>query len=104
MKSTSEYIALLKQFKEANANKYGIVNLGLFGPVARGEQTEESDVDIYMEGEAQSLFTAAHMKEELQELLGCKVDIVRLRDKMNLLLRKRIYRERASMYDRSPLL
>lgn len=48
---------------------------------------------IYMEGEAQSLFTAARMKEELQELLGCKVDIVRLRERMNLLLRNRIERE-----------
>lgn len=93
MKSTSEYITLLKQFKEANASKYGIIRLGLFGSVARGEQAEESDVDIYMEGEAQSLFTAARMKEELQELLGCKVDIVRLRERMNLLLRNRIERE-----------
>lgn len=38
MKSTSEYIKLLRQFKEQNADKYGITKLGLFGSVARGEQ------------------------------------------------------------------
>ena len=93
MKSTSEYIKLLRQFKEQNAVKYGITKLGLFGSVARGEQDEDSDVDIYLESEPHSLFTMAHIKEELQELLGCRVDIVRLREQMNLLLRKRIEKE-----------
>lgn len=93
MKSTTEYRNLLQQFKENNADKYGIKELGLFGSVARGEQGEGSDVDIYMESEPQSLFTMAHLKEELQELLGCRVDIVRLREHMNLLLRKKIEKE-----------
>ena len=79
--------------KEQNADKYGITKLGLFGSVARGEQDEDSDVDIYLESEPHSLFTMSHIKEELQELLGCRVDIVRLREQMNLLLRKRIEKE-----------
>ena len=77
MKSTSEYIKLLRQFKEQNADKYGITKLGLFGSVARGEQDEDSDVDIYLESEPHSLFTMAHIKEELQEktaLLGFLCD------------------------------
>lgn len=93
MKSTSEYIELLRQFKEQNAEKYGIMKLGLFGSVARGEQKEGSDVDIYMESIPQSLFTMSHLKGELEGFLGCRVDLVRLRDRMNLLLRKRIDKE-----------
>jgi predicted nucleotidyltransferase len=93
MKSTAEYIALLQQFKENNAEKYGIRRLGLFGSVARGEQRDDSDLDIYIEGEPQSLFTMSHLKNELQELLECKVDVVRLRDRMNSLLKKRIEKE-----------
>lgn len=93
MKSTSEYIKLLGQFKEKNAEKYGITKLGLFGSVARGEQNENSDVDIYLESEPHSLLTMAHIKEELQDLLGCRVDLVRLRERMNSLLRKRIEKE-----------
>lgn len=93
MKSTVEYIRLLKQFKENNADKYGITKLGLFGSVARGEQREGSDVDVYLESEPQSLLTMAHIRDELQELLGCRVDIVRLRERMNFMLRKRIEKE-----------
>ena len=93
MKSTSEYIELLKQFKASDAGKYGITKLGVFGSVARGEQNDDSDVDVYIESEPIGLFSMARLKGELEELLGCSVDIVRLRDKMNALLRKRIEKE-----------
>lgn len=93
MKSTAEYIALLQQFKENNAEKYGIRRLGLFGSVARGEQRSDSDLDIYIEGEPQSLFTMSHLKNELQDLFQCKVDIVRLREHMSSLLKKQIEKE-----------
>lgn len=93
MKSTAEYIALLRQFKENSAEKYGIKRLGLFGSVARGEQKDDSDIDVYIEGEPQSLFTMSRLKDELQDLLECRVDIVRLRDRMNGLLKKRIEKE-----------
>lgn len=93
MKTTSEYIELLKQYKESNADKYGIAKIGIFGSVARGMQNKNSDVDIYMVSKPLSLFTMVRIKGELQELLGCSVDIVRLRDRMNSLLRKRIEEE-----------
>ena len=85
MKTTSEYIALLRKYMAENAHKYGIVRMGIFGSVARGEQTENSDVDGF--------FALAGIKQELEELLGCKVDIVRLRDRMDSFLRERIQRE-----------
>ena len=47
----------------------------------------------YYGGEAQGLFSLSHLKNELEELLGSPVDIIRLRDRMNQLLRKRIERE-----------
>ena len=40
-----------------------------------------------------SFFSLSHLKNELEELLGSPVDIIRLRDRMNQLLRKRIERE-----------
>ena len=48
MKSTKEYIDLLKGFKNKEAGHYAISRIGIFGSVARGEQTEESDVDVYV--------------------------------------------------------
>ena len=50
MKTTSEYLQLLKQFKDSKAMQYGIRKIGLFGSVARGEHKEGSDVDVVYEG------------------------------------------------------
>ena len=52
MKTTSEYIALLRKYMAENAHKYGIVRMGIFGSVARGEQTENSDVDVFLLSES----------------------------------------------------
>lgn len=67
--------------------------MGIFGSVARGEQTEKSDIDIYYEGEPLSLFKIVELKNELEKLLHCTVDVVRLREKMNRILKKRIQQE-----------
>ena len=97
MKSTSEILALLKSYKAANALKYGFARLGIFGSVARNEQTEQSDVDICYEGEAPSLLTLDRILDriqcELEELLGCPVDLVRIREQMNEALKRHIIKE-----------
>ncbi len=83
MKSTSEYIALLKQFKEEKAGIYGIHKLGLFGSVARGEQRKDSDVDVCIESAPMGLFTLCQLKDELENLFGCSVDILRMRKQLD---------------------
>lgn len=93
MKSTTEYIALLRGYMQRNADNYGITRMGIFGSVAHNEQTENSDVDIYVEGELRGFFVLSGIKCELEELLGCKVDIVRLRKQMDSFLRDRILKE-----------
>lgn len=93
MKSTSEYINLLRDYMANNASKYSITRMGIFGSVARGEQTEDSDVDVYLETSKPSMFALVHIKEDLQTLFGCNVDIVRLRDRMDTLLKNRIEKE-----------
>jgi len=90
MKTKEQYIHLLSDFQKKRGFVYGISRIGIFGSVARGEQTEGSDVDIYYEGEPLSLFKMAALKEELEIILGTPVDIVRVREPMNLLLKKRI--------------
>ena len=84
---------LLKRYKPTAQKKYGMTKIGIFGSVARGEQKEGSDVDVCYEGEAPSFITLDRIQSELEELLGSKVDLVRVRDNMNSLLRQRIYRD-----------
>lgn len=93
MKTLSEYVSLLHHYMQQNASKHGILRMGIFGSVARNEHTATSDVDIYIEGQLHGFFALAGIKQELEDLLGCKVDIVRLRDKMDSFLREKILKE-----------
>ena len=93
MKSKSEILNLLGRYKPTAQKKYGITKLGIFGSVARGEQTPDSDVDVCYEGKAPSFLTLDMIQTELEQLFDCKVDLVRVRDNMNNLLRQRILRD-----------
>ncbi len=84
---------LLAQYKQDNLDKYGIENIGIFGSVARGEATKSSDIDICIKTKTPDMFMLVHIKEELQNLFHKSVDIVRLRNKMNPYLKKRIEKE-----------
>ena len=91
--NTADYLQLLRQYKESASKKYGIKRIGIFGSVARGEQTENSDVDIVVSLTKPRLFTLVHIKEDLQQIFGRPVDIVRERDDMDLLLKNCILRD-----------
>lgn len=93
MKSTAEILELLRIYKTQSGGKYGFKRLGVFGSVARGEQTEQSDVDVCYEGEPPSLLTLDHIQSELEKLLGAPVDLIRIRDRMNDRLKQRILKE-----------
>ena len=59
------------------AAKYGAHNIRVFGSLARGEANETSDVDLLVEFEpGRSLLDHSGLKIDLEELLGCKVDVV----------------------------
>ena len=93
MKSKTEILNLLSLYKPTAQQKYGMTRIGIFGSVARGEQNDQSDVDICYEGMAPSLLTLDMIQTELEQLLECKVDLVRVRNNMNSLLRQRISRD-----------
>ena len=59
------------------AAKYGARNVRLFGSAARGEADELSDIDLLMEfPEDMSFFRHIELIDELETLLGCKVDVI----------------------------
>lgn len=93
IQSTSYYTNLLTQYKEQASSKYGIKRIGIFGSVARGKQHEGSDVDVCVELNVPDVFSMVHIREELETLFGTPVDIVRLRDRMNPVLKKNIERD-----------
>lgn len=53
------------------------VGVLLFGSVARGEEHAGSDIDLLVEFEpGSSLFDLMHLQDDLEDLLGRRVDVV----------------------------
>jgi predicted nucleotidyltransferase len=75
------------------AAKYGGYNVRIFGSVARGEADEQSDIDLLVNMEpGRSLFDLGGLLADLEDLLGCNVDVVTedgLRDR----IRDRVLKE-----------
>jgi len=86
-------IDFLHKNRENFLNKYQISNIALFGSYARGENRQDSDVDIAIETPLSDYFKLYDFKEELEKYFNRKVDVIRLRDRMNESLRKRIINE-----------
>ena len=79
----------LKSSKEYLNEHFGVNSMLLFGSLAKNEQREDSDVDVCVEMKP-NLFRQAVVKAHLQELLGCDVDVVRMRDDMNGVFKRQI--------------
>jgi len=88
-----EILAILREFKQDCGEKYGILELGLFGSVARGAAGEQSDVDICIKTRTPDPFVLVHIKESIEERVRKHVDIVRVREKMSPFLKARIEKE-----------
>jgi predicted nucleotidyltransferase len=59
-------------------HRHGGRNVRIFGSRARGEATLDSDVDILIDLEAgRSLLDIVAIKQDLEDLLGCSVDVVK---------------------------
>ena len=91
--SRDKVLALLKTFMERQKSEYGLISLGVFGSFSRGEAQSDSDVDIVFDTDAPNLFMTAMMKQDLEELLGCPVDVLQLRGLTNPRLKARIEKE-----------
>src|SRR3989304_4179248 len=88
-----DILAILRDFKQNFADKYGILEIGIFGSIARGEDREDSDVDICIKTKTPDPFSLVHIKEEIENRVQRHVDIVRMRKKMNPFLKERIEKE-----------
>lgn len=86
-------VRILKEFKEENADKYGIQKIGFFGSYAREEQTIDSDVDVCVLLETPNYMTRAAIKEDLEILFNREVDVVSLSAKMSPAFKESIENE-----------
>jgi predicted nucleotidyltransferase len=77
MKTLEEIKQLLIENKQSVREKYKISELGIFGSYVRGEQRQDSDLDVLIDyTEAPSLFQLIDLEFYLSDRLHKKVDLV----------------------------
>lgn len=75
------------------AARYGARNVRVFGSLPRDEAGPDSDVDLLVEmEEGRSLLDLVGLTQELETLLGCRVDVL-TEGGVSPYLRERIYAE-----------
>ena len=76
MLSRQECVDRIQANSDTICKSYGVRSLRLFGSLARGEQQESSDVDVFVEM-APDLLMMVGLKYYLEELLCAHVDLIR---------------------------
>jgi|SRR3989338_298146 len=73
--------------------KNHVTKAGIFGSYSRGEQKKESDIDLLVEiSKPISLLDFVGLKQELEDILGKKVDLVEY-NSIKPLIKKRVLNE-----------
>ena len=77
MSNESPILTFLKENKDIFKKEFHVSKIGLFGSYARGEATEESDIDLLIEfdGEVDIFETKFMIREFIKKQLGKNVDI-----------------------------
>ena len=77
MPSRDEALRLLSEHKRTLSERFGVVDVALFGSAARDEATEDSDVDILAWFDADAEKRRPYEAQSyLESVFGCKVDLV----------------------------
>lgn len=90
MKTTQEILDLLREFKRTSGEKYGIEQLALVGSAARGQQREDSDIDVCVKLRKTSFRIYMTIHEDLERLFQKKVDLLTLHENMRQLFRQNL--------------
>lgn len=78
MRTPCEIIKTLYEVKATKLQEYKVSVLGLYGSYARQEQTENSDIDLWVIfNEIPSLIDMVRLREFLELTLNLKVELVR---------------------------
>jgi uncharacterized protein len=93
MRTLDDVIVQLRRVQPELRRRYRIRELGIFGSYARGEQTEDSDLDILVKlGDDVGLLELAGLQQDLSDALGVRVDLV-VRDAVKRGVARRILSE-----------
>ena len=76
MRTLEDVMAYLRESRSRFWECYGVRRIGVFGSVARGEATENSDLDVLVDMVDPSFDHYMDLKFEIEDALGMEVDLV----------------------------
>lgn len=76
MKTKPEILRALREMKADLARQYGVRKIALFGSYARGDQQENSDVDIMVEVDPSIGLRFVDLAEHIEQILGVHTDVI----------------------------
>ena len=76
MYNTEQIVNILKDQKKELEKKYPISELALFGSYARGDNHEQSDIDILVDFNGRIGIGFISLAHELEDIFQTKVDLV----------------------------
>ena len=76
MKTTEEVLDILRRARPRLAREFGVKGLALFGSYARGDQGEDSDVDVLVEVDPSIGLRFVDLAEEIEALLGVRAEVI----------------------------
>ncbi len=79
MRTRKECIELLTREAPYIKDEYGVKSMCLFGSMARGDNSENSDVDLFVDMPPVA-YKVLRLKNYLQDILGVSVDLIRRHD------------------------
>lgn len=91
----------IKKVAVPACREFKVKRLDLFGSLARGEATAESDIDLLVEFEDPDLHPSKRyfgLLHHLEDTLGCGVDLLTVGGLRNPYLRRRVLKERMNAY------
>lgn len=83
-------------------SEFKVKSLDLFGSLARGAGSSDSDVDLLVEFEEPNLQSSRRffgLLHHLEDALGCEVDLLTVSSLKNPYFRRRVLKEKVNIYE-----
>jgi uncharacterized protein len=91
----------IKKVAGPACREFKVKRLDLFGSLARGEGTAQSDVDLLVEFEEPDVYPSKRffgLLHHLEDALGCEVDLLTVYSLRNPYFCRRVLKERVNIY------
>lgn len=76
MKDRQEILRALREVRPRLAREFGVRRIAIFGSYARGDQREDSDIDVLVEVDPSIGLRFVDLADEIEALLGVRADVI----------------------------